>query len=158
MRGRDEHKRDIAALVRKLGACTRPEIASKLGLNLATVSGLTRELLSGGLLAEQGHTPSEGGRRATLLAINPSYAYAIGCEVSVLAIRGRLVDLVGTPVDREDAGPFELGDRDSMLRALWEVIDALMSRADEKSLQGVGVGVSGLVDSSGGTSRAFPSP
>ena len=72
MRGRDEHKRDMVAFVRKSGACSRPEIASKLELNLATVSGLTRELLSDGILMEQGHTPSEGGRRAGVVdLLNP---------------------------------------------------------------------------------------
>ena len=158
MRGRDEHKRDMVTFVRKSGACSRPELASKLELNLATVSGLTRELLTDGILIEQGHTPSEGGRRAALLAVNPSHACAIGCEVSVQAIRGRLVDVCGNPVERAEAGAFEPGDRDSMLRALREITDALLARAGERTVQGLGVGIAGLIDPAGRTSRAFPVP
>ncbi len=158
MRGREEHKRDVVCLIRKGGPCSRPEIASKLGLNLATVSGLTRELLTDDLLIERGHTPSEGGRRAALLAINPEFAHVIGCAISVRAVKGRLTDLSGRPVDRVEGGGFEPGDRGSMLDALWGVVDGLLARAGDRSVEGIGVGIAGLVDASGRTSRAFPSP
>ncbi len=64
MKVRDEHKYRLVQILREQGPASRPQLAHRLGLNLPTISGLTRELIGLGLIAESGYEKSEGGRRA----------------------------------------------------------------------------------------------
>lgn len=59
---------------------SRAEIASKLGLNKATVSSQVSDLLEKDLLVETRIGASSGGRRPVMLKINTDAGYVIGVE------------------------------------------------------------------------------
>ena len=154
MSARQRQKLEIARLLRKGGPLTRPDVGSTLGLPLPTVSTLTKELIGTGLIVQDGHGPSAGGRRAALININPAYARAVGLEISLsFGVRAVLADFCGGVLDEEgdhDAAPEDLMD------AAVAAVKKLLSRNADANLAGIGVAISGLVDSEAGISREFP--
>src|SRR3990167_353815 len=92
---KEKHKQRVIQLVRQMGPVSRQEVGARLNINLAVLSQIVREQLDGNLLIEDGFETSTGGRRSSLLKINPGFASAIGIEVSTIAVRASLIDLEG---------------------------------------------------------------
>ncbi|PRC60225.1 sugar kinase, partial [Mycobacterium sp. ITM-2017-0098] len=61
---------DLYALIRDKRELTRGQIGNLTGLSRTAVNARVRELTSRGLVIEDEHAPSTGGRPATLLRIN----------------------------------------------------------------------------------------
>jgi len=154
MSTRQRQKIRIARLLRTGGPLTRPDVGSALGLPLPTVSSLTKELIGTGLIIQDGHGPSAGGRRAALINIDPAYSKAVGLEISLsFGVRAVLADFCGGVLDAEgsqDAAPEDL------MNAAIAALHKLLARNADIELAGIGVAISGLVDSEAGVSREFP--
>ena len=61
----------ILNVIKTDGPIARAEIARRIRLSPATVTGITAELLEEGLVYEKETGDSSGGRRPILLALNP---------------------------------------------------------------------------------------
>src|SRR5687768_5121331 len=73
-------------LIKSRGPLSRTEIARLSGLSLATISGLTGELLASGFIQEAGEGTSTGGRPPVLLKLNARGGFVVGLKLTENAI------------------------------------------------------------------------
>ncbi|WP_151523789.1 ROK family transcriptional regulator [Serinicoccus kebangsaanensis] len=125
------------------GPQSRTQLARGLGLSPATVTQLTRQLLTAGVIGEVDSVPSRGGRPATLLALTNRRAGAIGVKVSPSRITVVPVQMDGAVGERTVA-EFDPGAPE----ALEVLADTIATQVQEFDgvLLGVGVGLPGAVD------------
>jgi predicted NBD/HSP70 family sugar kinase len=146
---RDLNRAAIFKLIGSSGPIARAQIARQLGLSPATVTAVTRELLDQGLVRVVDRSQARRGRPALLLEVVGGAAAAFGAKVAPDHVVGVRVDLEGEVIERFEA-PFEASAPDAVER----LGDLLTGWLDEASstvpLLGVGLGVSGVVDSAQG--------
>ncbi len=150
---------NILNAIRTSGCLSRTDIARHTGLSQASVTGITADLITEGLLKEEAIGASEGGRRPVLLALNPDGAYTLGVYLSISQISVVIInfeaDIVAThlmALDQSYYTPEELAARSA------QAIQACMWEASfsKDRIAGVGIGVPGLVDSQTGLVRFLP--
>ena len=147
------HNRGLVLnLLREQGPLSRTELSHRTGLAPSVLTRLIRELLSEGVVMEAGKAESNGGRRPTLLALNPSYASAIGLKVERTRLLGARVDLAGR-IRARGAVPFP--ERLDPQRFL-QLARGLVEELGEGRLLGVGIGISGFVDAARGIELYSP--
>src|SRR5918992_4344215 len=128
---------------------TRQGLSQATALSPASVSNVTRELISEGVVMEAGSVDSDGGRPRVLLRINPDHCYVIGVDVGETRIRVELFDLMMTVRAKADypLNPQEHG--------VGQVVDCILAGlaavladggVDSSAVLGVGIGVPGVVE------------
>ena len=70
---REKRNIDILETIRKGGQISKTDISRQTGLNIVTVSNYVDTYVKGGLVIERGLDISTGGRRPTLVELNPNY-------------------------------------------------------------------------------------
>ena len=133
--------------VRDRGPISRAEIARRTALQRSTVSEIVDSLLGEGLVEEVGAGQSTGGRCPTLLALRSAGAAALGIDIAPTHTTVAASNLAGRVLERE---VFET-DRDfekTMARAAGTAA-RLLAQAGAR-VEGIGVSLPGLVDSSTG--------
>jgi multiple sugar transport system substrate-binding protein len=137
------------------GPISRLQASRLTGLSPATVTNVTAELLSEGIIIESGSVDSEVGRPSTLLSINRNYGCFIGIEVREALIRTEVFDLMLSPLDSLSI-PLSLIENPpaQVARAIAGGINKLVVQLgfSRKQVIGVGIGMPGIVDSSRGVS------
>ncbi|HRU06222.1 MAG TPA: ROK family protein, partial [Candidatus Brocadiia bacterium] len=143
-------------MIRERGATSRLYISKQINIALPTVSTLVRDLIKRGIICENGYGESAGGRKPAHLRLNPSFAGAIGVEVSSRRITGAIADVSGAirVADRRNSPGHYC--RSEILQAIFTVIESLLSQAGGLPIKGIGLGVSGLIDGAGRVSRELP--
>lgn len=141
--------RVLRAIVRD-GETTRGQLASSIGLSLATVTNVVGDLANEGLVHETGMLPSEGGRPTVTLSARPEGAYFIGADVGEHGVTVELFDLALEPVasifhdlESHSNTPADIAD------ALTAAIDEVSEKAGVDTIYGVGLGVPGIVEATG---------
>src|SRR5690606_35835035 len=97
---RDINRASVLDIIRREGPVTQTENSKKLKLQPSTILRIITELLEVQLIvvAGQGKTTARGGRKATLLELNPSGAYAVGVDLNADEIIVVLLNLAGADV------------------------------------------------------------
>lgn len=149
-----EKARNAARIVRtiwKNPLISRFEIADRLGLERSTITHQVSRLLKSGLVNEiaEGRAGPNGGRKPIHLAINKDYGYIIGIEMQYEAYSVVGVNLAG------DILRFKKVPRALVPESfIDDVLTIARSFSEElggpEHLLGVGVGVSGIIDSERG--------
>ncbi|MBN1563896.1 MAG: ROK family transcriptional regulator [Anaerolineae bacterium] len=151
------NRASILNAIKAHGAIARTDIATFTGLSPATVTGLTAELIEDGLILEKTEGESRGGRRPILLALNPQGAAVVGIK---LAEEHATLALTDINADILAKHTIQLGPRDPRsisLQLASETRDLLAEAAIKTNqLLGVGVGLSGIIDSQAGICRVSP--
>ncbi len=94
-----------------------------------------------------GEGKSKGGRRPTLLEINPNAYWTIGIDVDEERIFAGIVDLKGSIVREVGRTRCRFKSQDDFLDAVKQVIRELMSAIPSTTpLLGAGIGIPGFVD------------
>lgn len=125
----------------------RAEIARRLNLSPATVTGVTRRLLEGGLIRVVDRAPSRGGRPSLLLEIVGGAAHALGVKIAADHATVVRVDLDAELLERHDYA-FDAAAPDALDR-LADLLAPLVGDEPADSLLGVGLGVPGVVGPDG---------
>lgn len=73
----------ILKLITSTDTISRADLAKQTGLNKATVSKITDELLDDNLVEDLGYGTSSGGRKPKLLRFNPNAKYIVGVDIGV---------------------------------------------------------------------------
>ncbi len=150
----------VLRTVRRLGPCSRAQVAFDAGLTKSTVSSLVAELIEHRLLRESGaDAAGKIGRPGLMLEIDADSAAALGLEVNVDYLTLVAVNLAGRELfsahvdfDARAAGP-----EASVVRMAELVTGALADPLlDGRGILGVGVAVPGLVDAITGAVRNAP--
>ncbi|GLU88559.1 ROK family protein [Agromyces sp. NBRC 114283] len=142
----------VLDVVRAEGPVARGVIAARTGLSAATITGITAQLLGAGLLQETDVVRRTGGRPARLLQLGVDAVFAVGARVSAGEVVLALVDLGGAIVATERI-PLDSTAPGDVLDAVASGVERLSGARSAGELIGVGVAVSGMVDSEHGVVR-----
>lgn len=137
----------VLALIGAQGPIARAEIARRLSLSAATVTEVTRDLVSDGLIRVVDQAPSNGGRPGLLLGLVAEAAHAVGVKIAPDHLAIVRVNLDGEVLDRSDV-PFDAIAPDAVAQLAGH-LQAVIERAAGARLLGVGLGVAGIVDARG---------
>jgi len=145
----------LIELVRRAGSISRAELARQSQLSAPTVSAIVERLMKRGIVVETTTAPSSGGRPPVLLSVDPKAGYVVGIK-----LRGDGLTTVVCDLDAEIIASREyhvplVGDPVAAIAAIeQETRRALREAAVPSSkVLGVGVGLSGIIDTSAGVCR-----
>lgn len=143
----DHEKKNLQILdtIRKKGPIARAEISRLIGLNIVTVTSYVDQYIKKGVIKEVGIDVSSGGRKPTLVDLNPAATFLIGVGLNVVDMIAILCNLKGDilfSVKRER--PLQSGEALvlSMISLVKELIDK--AKVDTGKVHGIGVGLPGI--------------
>lgn len=140
---------EIMEILRRQGPISRPEISKEVGINVVTISNYLDDFIKNRLVQEKELDVSEGGRRPTLLDLNPHGAYVIGVGLNMMNVVGLLVDLKGNIITKAQVTrtKMALGE---IPECLLEVVREIFRRSKQytNNIRGAGIGIAGLVNKS----------
>ncbi|MBI3319175.1 MAG: ROK family transcriptional regulator [Candidatus Omnitrophica bacterium] len=156
---REQKSLSLLELIRQRGPLTRTELSQGTGLNIVTVSNYVADFIEQGLVGERGFDVSTGGRKPVLVELNAKAGFAIGIDLGPLdfpqiMMRGVITDLRGTIVHRM-VNVRSSENMDQVLLKAGELTRQLIasSLVDPQHIQGVAIGVGGILDERAGTVR-----
>src|SRR3989338_2186798 len=91
----DKERKNLAILetIKRSGPISKADVSKITKLNIVTVSNYVNDFIEKGLVIERGLDVSSGGRRPTMIELNPKAYYVIGIDLGVNKIIGVLTDL-----------------------------------------------------------------
>lgn len=133
--------------IKTFGLIDRARIARHVNLSPATVTTITADLITEGLVFEKEPGDSRGGRRPILLAINPQGAYVVGIKLTETHAIAALTDLEATVLVKRSSR-LTGSDPESAIELMADLTHELLLEAGvpAEKLIGVGVGLAGIVD------------
>ncbi len=155
---REQKSLSLLELIRQRGPLTRTELSQGTGFNIVTVSNYIAEFITQGWVVERGFDISTGGRKPVLVELNAKAGFAVGVDVGPadggVPMTGVITDLRGSLVHRL-VKPRAATSMDQMLEAAGAFLRELLrtSPVEAQKIQGVGIGVRGILDERAGTVR-----
>ena len=136
---------------------TRGSLAGLLGLSPSSIVKYTKVLIDKGLIRETDREESTGGRRSSVLELNPEAGLEIVILLEATTVRGSLLDISGSSLAEEAASIRQGVLREELLAAVFGLIDSLLSRAGayERRILGIGIGLGGHIDPVAGISHEY---
>ncbi|HEX2910723.1 MAG TPA: ROK family transcriptional regulator [Chloroflexia bacterium] len=155
---RDINQNSLLNLVKNEGPVSRTRLAELSGLSLATISGITAELIERNLVVETSVAESTGGRKAVLLNINPDGGYVIGLKLTEYRAIAVILNLNAELIYSENFDIQLRGQDKEVLYNLAREVNALVNRSElpREKMIGLGCGMPGIIDGEQG--RCIDSP
>lgn len=127
---------------------SRAELSRKTGLTRASISIIADELISDGIIFENGIAVSDLGRKPVLLDINPISYYALGLDISRDKCSVGIVNIKGTVVERKEINLSHAASANAALKIITDEIRKLLCEVNipHHKLLGLGVSTPGPVD------------
>lgn len=149
---RDLNKTLVLNEIRKRGPISRTEISQNTSLSLSSITRIADELIEQGFIYEQGEGESTGGRKPIHLLFNSNYGYIIGIKIEVKQAIFTLSNLNGEIIKKIMRSYPRGSSYEVVMDIILDELNTLISRceAKDKKLLGVGIAVSGLVDTETG--------
>jgi len=159
---REDKSFHVLELLRQRGSLTRTELSQGTGFNIVTVSNYLSQFIQQGLVLERGYDISSGGRKPILVELNAKAGFAVGLDPGVMdwtrsQVSVVITDLRGHIVHRVTR-PRSMDSMDHLLESLGGMLRELFqsSPIDTKKIQGIGIGLPGIIDERAGTVRDSP--
>ena len=139
----------LIELVRETRPTSRAELARQSGLSAPTVSTIVGHLLERGILVEGATAPANGGRPPVLLDIDPRAGFVVGIKLRGDGLTTVVCDLDARVVATHEAFASMVGAPQTAIAEIEQATRrALRKGAVPRSkVLGVGVGLSGVIDS-----------
>lgn len=152
---RDLNSSLLIELVRASGPISRADLARQSGLSAPTVSTIVGMLLERGILVEVATARANGGRPPVLLDIDATGGYVVGIKLRGDGLTTVVCDLDTQVVATMEANVSLVGDPAAAIHAIQqESRRALRAAAVPRAkVLGVGIGLSGVIDSRAGVCR-----
>ena len=135
-------------ILRREGSVSRTQLTDISGLSVGAVSQITTELLENNWVLEIGEGDYTGGRRQTLLRLNPTAGYALGLKVMENRLVCAVTDFAAKVLHYHEQ-PF-VSDHDprQITDAIAKIINDTIegSNLPRSAVLGVGIGLAGVVD------------
>ncbi|MBT6834609.1 MAG: ROK family protein [Bacteroidetes bacterium] len=154
---RELNRSNILNYLRINGPTARTDIVRNIGLSAGAVSDITSELMGLNFIVEESLGKSSGGRKPVFLAINPDVGYVVGIKLMenklAIAITNFLAEVIETKqVD------FKVGAQENNFKEIAKIANDFITEAglDRGDLQGVGIGLPGIVDVERGVLQHSP--
>ena len=152
------HSLNLLKLLYQQVRVSRSDLGATTGYSAFLVSKQCDSLLRKGFITEVGSGDSSGGRRPTLLSIAPGLGKIAGLHVGRVNARVVITDICGNELafiktpSRVNAGP-----RVAMPHLI-DLVEQGLAKAHVKreELLGIGVGISGFLDRTTGTTLYWP--
>ena len=151
---RERKNVSILEAIKRYGPISRTDISKLTKLNIVTVSNYVNNFIEQGLVIEKGLDISSGGRRPTIVVLNPKSSYVVGVDLGVFHVSTVLADLEGVIVAHSrSTRPKDTADH--VVSTLTEEIEKTIksSGVDPKRIRGIQIGASGVIDREVGTIR-----
>lgn len=155
---REINNMQVLQRIRAQEPISRPQLAEQTGLGLSTIGNIVTELLDNRLIREVGEGDSSGGRRPGLLSINESARYTFGVKIGAGRAWVSLFDLRARPLETTELA-FRKEDAPSIVVGLIaKRVDGMRKahRLAKRSILGLGISTSGLIDPQTGVCRYSP--
>lgn len=136
----------ILDLIRSGGTVSRTELIEQTGLTGASITKIVRQLLDDGLVVETGSGDSTGGKRPTLLQLNPAARVAIGVSLDEDRVTYLAVNLGGQVVARSSSKGTGSRKPSEVAPRMGEEIAAFVESLELDAVVGIGVGIPGRRD------------
>ncbi len=152
----DHEKKNLQILdtIRKKGPIARAEISRLIGLNIVTVTSYIDQYIKKGVIKEVGIDVSSGGRKPTLVDLNPQAVYLIGVGLNVVDMIGVLCNLKGEIIfSVKKERPLKAGE--ALVNAMTGLVTELIekSKVDTTKVHGIGIGMPGIFNRETNTVR-----
>lgn len=140
----DDTVRAILDLIRSSGTVSRTELIDRSGLTGASITRIVRQLLDDGLIAETGLGHSTGGKRRTLLQLNPTARTALGISLDYDQITYVAIDMAGRIISQRSAKGTGMRRPAEVVRRVAEEINELLASGGfDSDVVGIGVAIAG---------------
>ena len=143
-----QDKRNLLILetIRRKGEVSLGFISQQTGLNIPTISNHLNGLIKKKVVNQKGAVFT-GGRPATLIELNPQTAYILGIGINLKSIVAVVINFKGEILG-EAREEVKEGDIQEILKSAIELGKEVTRKANltKKDVQGVGVGIAGIVD------------
>ncbi|MEU4800576.1 ROK family protein [Streptomyces sp. NPDC023327] len=150
----EQTRAEIFATVLTAGPISRTQLAQRLGLVPSSVTRMLPPLLEHDYLREADTAPQGRGRPQKMLHVNPDKHIVVGMKIGPAQVSGVVTDMAANVLARAEE---PIGDctPETALSAAAALTSKLLSEAPEAAdrVLGLGVGVSGHVDSGAGICR-----
>jgi predicted NBD/HSP70 family sugar kinase len=146
----------VLGIIRDQGPIPRSEIARAARLSLATVSGITGDLIERGLVYEHEVGASTGGRPPILLALNPRAGLVVGVKLTETQLVAALTDLGAEIVERRAVRLGADHRPETVATVLVELVAELRAAHPSGRILGLGLGMAGAIDRPAGVCRFSP--
>ena len=149
-------KKILQYLLRE-GSKSIPEIRDFSGLSLPTTTKLINELIEQGILVESGKKESTGGRPPALYCLNASIGYIVGIELLLNYFRFCIINLNHEVMYEYETDNFDVRKRNESKDFILKSVPELIRKKGipENKILGVGIGITGRVDSKKGISYSY---
>lgn len=136
----------ILGHIRDHGKITRSELVEASGFKLLTVTKTVARFLEDGIITEAGHEQSTGGRKATLLSINPEFRYTLAVDLGASGARIGVVGMDGSVIEQQIIiGQKQMPARHVTVSQLRGILAGLIEKFGKENILGLGIGISGIV-------------
>ena len=145
-------------IIRKSGPITKREISKILNTNIGTITRIVNTLdKKHNLINVSGKDTSESGRRPDLYVLNRKIGYIVGIDIGSENIRVVINDMlgevaIGTKYKVNSDNAIEI--MDEIARTIDDLVSKL--RISMSEILGIGVGVSGFIETGNGVSIFCP--
>src|SRR6478609_1772382 len=148
------NERTVLDAIRSDAPISRAEISRRAGISKPTVSLALQSLLTAGLVRETEAAPGRPSYGAVYFEPVPEAALVLGFDLGARFLRGALTDLAGRVRARQDV-ELDGADAAGAAGAIDALCSALLGAAglDAALVDGVVVGVPGVVEADGATVR-----
>ncbi len=150
----EQSRAEIFATVLTAGPLSRTQLAQRLGLVPSSVTRMLPPLLEHGYLHESDAAPNGRGRPQKMLHVNPDKHIVVGIKIGPAQVSGVVTDMAANVLARIEE-PITDRTPETALSAAAALTRRLLEQAPEAAdrVLGLGVGVSGHVDSAAGVCR-----
>jgi predicted NBD/HSP70 family sugar kinase len=154
---KDMNRNLLLNIIRQQGRISRKQLTEISGLSVGSVSGIVTDLLANDWIQEIGEGDYTGGRRQTIIKLNPTAGYAIGLKLMERRVIVAITNFESEILAYQEAH-YASTDPDALVAELHTIIETVLAQAnvDRSKLLGLGVGVAGVVHSADGIVHYSP--
>lgn len=157
---RDRNRRSILAEIMFRGPVARTVIAERIGLTVATVSRISRELIDFGIVeeGEAEEDPNRRGRRFVGLKVRPKGCFVAGISINAFRQDVVLADMANAIIASRRIHIEDLSNPEEAISKSVVELNQLIDKSDidRKRLIACGVTITGAVDPEKGILRSAP--
>jgi predicted NBD/HSP70 family sugar kinase len=139
---------------------SRVELAKLTGASMASMSGMVQRLIRKGLVAESGKGIANLGRKPISLSLRADLGHVVGVDLGSFLTRIVVADMAGTVSYKIEMLTKMAEGRDAVIRRTFAAVHRAMkdARISRKTLRGIGMAHSGVIDTKEGIVLFFPRP
>ena len=148
----------VLELIRGNSPISRPQIAEELQVSLPTVKRIVDDLIDENLIRPTGQKEWSGGRKRSLLEFNGAEHLTLGIDLGGTKIYGAVANLNGEIIYEMNFAHHQCQAEESF-QILCGVVENLLKSAPKTGykIQGIGIGVPGMVNPGSGIVKFAPS-